>query len=183
MNQALMSKQAAEDNTPFPYGTVHAEIPESSPAAVAIDSVRFGIAEEDLAGRGRDAGPPHITLRYGIPGDDISAIEALLASHSPLVATLGPTSSFAPSATREVAVVIATIECPELHALHLRLGEVIEFVEPAHEYEPHVTVAYVRPEVVEKYVGNQITAGHRLVISEVVIRSKSMGETVVVLNG
>jgi hypothetical protein len=53
----------------------------------------------------------------------------------------------------------------------------------AHEYEPHVTIAYVRPEVAEKYIGNQITAGHRLVISEVVIRSKSMGETIVVLNG
>ena len=183
MIQALLSKQATEENIPFPYGTIHAEIPECSPAAVAISSVQAEIAEEDLAGRGQDIGPPHITLRYGIPGDDISAIEALLASHSPLVATLGPTSSFPPSATREVAVVIATIECPELHALHLRLGEVIEFVEPAHEYEPHVTVAYVRPEVVEKYVGNQITAGHTVVISEVLVRTKSKGETIVTLGG
>jgi hypothetical protein len=23
MNQALLSKQATEDNTPFPYGTIH----------------------------------------------------------------------------------------------------------------------------------------------------------------
>jgi hypothetical protein len=36
MNQALLSKQATEENTPFPYGTIHAEIPGSSPAAVAI---------------------------------------------------------------------------------------------------------------------------------------------------
>jgi 2'-5' RNA ligase len=183
MNQALLSEQAAEDKTPFPYGTVQAEIPESSPAAAAISSVQAEIAEEDLAGRGQDIGPPHITLRYGIPGDDISAIEALLATQSPIVATLGPTSCFPPSATRDVAVIIATIECPELHALHLRLGEVIEFVEPAHEYEPHVTIAYVRPEVAEKYVGNQITAGHRFVITEVLIRTMSKGETIVTLNG
>src|ERR1019366_1925671 len=89
----------------------------------------------------------------------------------------------APSATRDVAVIIATIECPELHALHQRLGEVIEFVEPTHEYEPHVTVAYVRPEVAEKYVGNQITVGHTFVIYEVLIRTKSKGETIVTLNG
>ena len=183
MNQALLSKQAAEDNTPFPYGTVQAEIPESSPAAVAISSVREEIADDDLAGIGLDVGPIHITLRYGIEGDDIAAIEALLATQSPIAATLGATSSFPPSATREVAVIIATIECPELHALHQRLGEVIEFVEPTHEYEPHVTVAYVRPEVAEKYVGNQITAGHRFVISEAVIRTKSKGETTVTLNG
>jgi 2'-5' RNA ligase len=183
MNQALLSNQATEENTPFTYGTIHAEIPESSPAAVAISSVREEIADDDLAGIGLDVGPIHITLRYGIEGDDIAAIEALLATQSPIAVTLGPTSSFPPSATRDVAVVIATIECPELQALHQRLGEVIEFVEPTHEYEPHVTVAYVRPEVAEKYVGNQITAGHRFVISEAVIRTKSKGETTVTLNG
>jgi hypothetical protein len=63
------------------------------------------------------------------------------------------------------------------------LGEVVEFVEPTHEYEPHVTVAYVRPEVAGKYVGNQITAGHTFVITEVVIRTQSREETIVALNG
>jgi 2'-5' RNA ligase len=183
MIQALLSKLADEPNTAFPYGTIHAEIPESSPAAVALRSIWEEIDDEDLAGRGRDIGPPHITLRYGIEGDDISAIEALLATQSPIAATLGATSSFPPSATREVAVIIVNIDCPELHALHQRLGEVVEFAEPTHEYEPHVTVAYVRPEVAEKYVGNQITAGHSFVITEVLIRTKSKGETIVGLNG
>src|ERR1017187_7653109 len=94
MNQALLSKQATEDNTPFPYGTIHAEIPESSPAAAAISSVREEIADDDLAGVGLSVGPIHITLRYGIEGDDIAAIEALLATQSPIAATLGATSSF-----------------------------------------------------------------------------------------
>jgi 2'-5' RNA ligase len=183
MNQAVLSKHATEENTPFPFGTIHAEIPSSSPAAIAIESVQKEIAEEDLAGRGRDIGPPHITLRYGIQGDDIFAIAALLRTQSPIAATLGATSCFPPSATREVAVIIANIDCPELHSLHQRLGQGIEFVEPTHEYEPHVTVAYVRPEVAEKYVGNQITAGHRFVITEVLIRTKSKGETIVALNG
>jgi 2'-5' RNA ligase len=63
----------------------------------------------------------------------------LLGTQSPIAATLGPTSSFPPSATREVAVVVATVDSPELHALYQRLGEVTEFAEPIHEYEPHVT--------------------------------------------
>ena len=92
-------------------------------------SVQEEIAEEDLAGRGLDVGPIHITLRYGIEGDDISAIEALLAPQSPIAATLGATSCFPPSATRDVAVLIATIVCPKLHALHQRLGEVVDFAE------------------------------------------------------
>ena len=183
MNHVLLSKQATEENAPFLYGTIHAEIPDSSPAAVALRLVQGEIAEEDLAGRGRDIGPPHITLRYGVQGEDVSAIKALLMTLKPFAVTLGPTSSFPPSATRDVAVVIATIECPELHALHQRLGEVTEFVEPTHEYEPHVTVAYVRPEVAGKYVGNQITAGHTFVITEVVIRTQSKDETIVTLNG
>ena len=183
MNQALLSKLAAEPSISFPFGTIHAEIPESSPAAAALASVREGIAQEDLAGRGLDVGPIHITLRYGIEGDDISAIEALLRTQRPFAVTLGATSFFPPSATREVAVVIATIECPELHALHQHLGEVVEFAETPHEYEPHVTVAYVRPEIAEKYVGNQITAGHRFVITEVLIRTRSRNEIIVTLNG
>jgi 2'-5' RNA ligase len=183
MSQVLLSTLAAEPNILFAYGTVQAEIPGSSPAAVALRSVQRDIAEKDLAGRGRDIGPPHITLRYGIEGDDVCAIKALLMTLKPFAATLGPTSSFPPSATRDVAVIIANVACPELQALHQRLGEVIEFMEQTHEYEPHVTVAYVRPEVAEKYVGNQITAGHTFVITEVVIRTKSKGETIVALNG
>ena len=54
MNQPPLSKLAAEPNTPFPFGTIHAEIPESSPAAVAISSVREEIADDDLAGIGLD---------------------------------------------------------------------------------------------------------------------------------
>ena len=184
MNQAFLSKLATEPNTPFPFGTIQAELPESSPAAVALASAREEIAEEDLAGRGLDIGPPHITLRYGVHGEDISAIEDLLKAHSPIAATLGATSSFPPSANNSgVAVIIATIECPELHALHQRLGEVVDFMEPTFAYEPHVTVAYVRPEVAEKYVGNQITAGHAFVITEVVIRTQSRDEMIVTLNG
>ena len=182
MNQALLSTLAAEPNTLFAHGTVQAEIPRSSPAAVAICSVQAEIAEEDLAGRGRDIGPPHLTLRYGIQGDDVSAIKALLMTLKPFSVTLGPTSSFTPSATRDVAVIIANVDCPELHALNQRLGEIVDFAELTHPYEPHVTVAYVRPEVAEKYVGNQITAGHRFVITEVLIRTKSKGETIIALN-
>jgi 2'-5' RNA ligase len=183
MRQALLSKPEAEPITPFPFGTIHAEIPESSSAAVALASIRAEIAEADLAGRGGDIGPPHITLRYGIQGDDVSAIKALLMTLKPFPVTLGPTSSFPPSATRDVAVIIANVDCPELHALNQRLGEVVEFAEPTHEYEPHVTVAYVRPEIAEKYVGNQITAGHSFVITDVVIRTQSKNEIIVTLNG
>jgi 2'-5' RNA ligase len=177
------NKLAVEPNTPFPFGTIHAEIPESSPAASALASVREEIAEEDLAGRGLDVGSTHITLRYGVQGEDISAVEALLKTQGPITATLGPTSYFPPSGSNGVAVIIATIECPELHVLHERLGKVVDFIEPAFGYQPHVTVAYVRPEVAEKYVVNPITAGHTFVISEVVIRTRSKDEIIVTLNG
>ena len=56
-------------------------------------------------------------------------------------------------------------------------------MEPTHPYEPHVTVAYVRPEVAETYVGNQITAGHTFVITGVVIRTQSKDEMIVTLTG
>lgn len=182
MNQALLSNQTVEDSAPFPYGTVQAELPESSPAALALASVREEIAAEDLACSSPDTGPPHITLRYGIQDEDVSAIKALLMGISPFTVTLGPISSFPPSATRAVAVIIATIDCPELHKLYQRLGSVVDFAEPVHDYSPHITVAYVKPEAAKKYVGNQITAGHTFLIAEVVIRTKSKQQVVVTLS-
>jgi hypothetical protein len=70
-----------------------------------------------------------------------------------------------------------------LHALNQRLGEVVDFIEQTYTYEPHVTVAYVRPEAAEKYIGNEITAGHTFVISEVLIRTQAKNETIVSLDG
>lgn len=184
MTLAHPSRRTTDPHAPFLLGTIHAELPDSSPAAVVLASLRANIAEEDLAGRGLDTGPTHITLRYGVQGDDISAIEAMLRAHRPFTATLGPTSSFPPSEDSVgVAVIFVKIECPELHVLNQRLGEAIDFTEPTYAYEPHVTVAYVRPEVAEKYVGNQATAGHSFVITEVLVRTKSKAETIVTLNG
>jgi 2'-5' RNA ligase len=184
MNKTPVSRRAAGPNAPFLFGTIHAELPESSPAATVLASLRKAIAEEDLAGRGLDIGPSHITLRYGVLGEDISAVEALLRTYSPISCTLGATSCFPPSAdSAGIAVIFAKVDCPQLHALNQRLGEIVEFIEPTYAYQPHVTVAYVRPEVAEKYAGNEITAGHTFVITEVVIRTTSKNETIVKLNG
>lgn len=184
MNKAPLSRRAAGPNAPFLFGTIHAEVPESCPAAAVLASVRKAIAEKDLAGRGLDIGPSHITLRYGVLGEDIAAVEALLRAHRPIPCTLGATSSFPPSAdSAGVAVIFARIVCPELLVLNQRLGEVVDFIEPTYAYEPHVTVAYVRPEAAEKYVGNQITAGHTFTITEVVIRTEAKNETIVALSG
>jgi 2'-5' RNA ligase len=184
MTQAQLSRRIAEPDSHFLFGTIHAILPESSPAARVLARLRNQIAEEDLAGRGLDTGPIHITLRYGIQGEDVSAIENLLAAHHPICATLGATSSFPPSqAIPGVAVIFAKIACPELHVLNQRLGETTHFIDTAHPYEPHVTIAYVRPETAHKYVGNSITAGHTFVISEVVIRNQSKDETIVTLAG
>jgi 2'-5' RNA ligase len=184
MNQARPSRRTSEPNAPYLFGTIHAVLPESSPAAAVLAGVRSQIAEADLAGRGLDTGPIHITLRYGVQGDDISAIKSMLAAHTPICALLGATSSFPPStASPGVAVIFAGIQCPELHVLNRRLAEAVDFIETAYTYEPHVTIAYVRPEVAQKYVGNQITAGHTFVIEEVIIRTKSKDETIVTLAG
>ena len=183
MDQARPSRRNAEPKAPFLFGTIHAELPECSPAAAVLACLRQQIAAEDLAGRGLDTGPIHITLRYGIQGEDISAVESILREQPPICGRLGATSAFPPSAASPgVAVIFASIECPELHVLNRRLGEAVDFIEMAYDYEPHVTIAYVRPDAVAKYIDNPITAGHTFVITEVVIRTKSKEETIVTLS-
>src|SRR5580693_7033561 len=62
------------------------------------------------------------TLRYGIQGENASAIEALLKARKPIATTQGAMASSPPSASRDVAVIIANIDCPEFRALNQRLG-------------------------------------------------------------
>ncbi len=169
---------------PFKFGNVQANIPEDTDAYHAVLDLRSDIPDEDLAGKGKRIGPTHVTVRYGIQTDDTSTIEAYLSRQAPMTATLGATTSFPPSESSEhAAVVIAPVECPELFSLNERLADVGDFTEPTFDYKPHATVAYVKPEVVERYVGNDTTEGKTFTISEVTVISRDRQEKVISLNG
>ena len=148
-------------------------------------TARSKIADSDLAGDGKDIGGNHITVRYGIDGDDVAGIRAFLESQAPFEARLGKTEKFEPSESSDGAAVIqAPVDAPELHRLNTELSKHGNFIKPTFpEYKPHTTIAYVKPEAADKYVGMDATEGKTFTVDEIAISKRDGSQEVVKLKG
>ena len=99
----------------------------------------------------------HITVRYGIKGEDTAGIRAFLEKQAPFEAELGQTDSFPPSEHSDGAVPIIVPIRVDRTAAHERRnsdkhGDFKERSFP--QYKPHATIAYVKPEAATKYEGD-----------------------------
>ena len=72
----------------------------------------------------------HITLRYGIDGEDTAGIKAYLEKQAPFVATLGKTTAFPPSEHSDGgAPIVVAIDSPELHMMEKEIDHHGDFVD------------------------------------------------------
>lgn len=152
------------------YGYIKIDIPNRSEAGQAILDARALVSDAHLAGRGKDVGETHITLCYGLMDDAILQLEAFLSTQVPFQVTLGTTASFPPSDSSDgAAVLIAPVSSPTLHELNEEVTHHAAFAPADFDYAPHATIAYVQPEELSQYVGNELTNGQRCTVHEVSI--------------
>jgi 2'-5' RNA ligase len=110
------------------------------------------IDDADLAGKGRDE-EPHITLKYGVREDLGDTAEALVEFY-PFEVRLGKMAVFPPNANSDgAAIVYVEVDAPILKDIHDRLNDSIGLRHDGADYIPHVTLAYVNADEVEKYSG------------------------------
>jgi 2'-5' RNA ligase len=178
----------AEPEKPFKYRSTQANIPADSEAHTALESARARISDSDLAGKGKDVGGNHLTVKYGLKAADdadISKLRNYLSSLAPFEATLGKTEKFEPTEQSDGAAVIkAPIEAKELQQINQELDQHADF-KPSDfgEYKPHATVAYVKPEVADRYVGMNVTAGKKFTVNEIAITDREGKQELVKLGG
>lgn len=184
-NVSDVSIPAEVPETKFKFGNTQAPIAETSEAHRALESARARISPEDLAGKGADVGGNHVTVRYGIKGDDHAGIKKYLSEQPPFEASLGKTEKFPPSDHSDGAAVIkAPVEAPDLHRMNAELEKHGEFTEPSFkDYKPHATVAYVKPEKADRYVGMSITHGKKFTVTHVAVTDRNGNEDHVKLEG
>lgn len=170
--------------TKYKFGNTQAGIPAGSAAAKGLAAARSAIAKGDLAGDGLEE-DPHVTLRYGIQGEDTDRIREFLERQQPFDATLGKTDIFPPSANSDGAgVVVAPIESAELHRLNTEIERHGDFkASDFPDYKPHATIAYVKPEAAEKYRGMAETEGQRFRIASIDISKRDGSKETVQLKG
>jgi 2'-5' RNA ligase len=187
------AKPGGEENRPkeevkpakFKYGNTQAVIPEDSDAYRAILALQKKVADADLAGKGKDVDEPHVTVRYGIQGNDLAGIRKYLESQAPFEAKLGVTGLFPPTENSDgAAVIMVPIESADLHRMNAEIEKHGDFKESDFkEYKPHATIAYVKPEEAEKYKGLTDAEGKTFRITSVDISDRDGNKETVELKG
>ena len=116
----------------------------------------------------------HITVRYGIDGDDTAGIRAYLEKQPPFEATLGKSQAFPTSEHSDgAAPIVVPVESADLRRMEKELDKHGTFVERSFpEYKPHVTVAYVKPDEAKRYTGMDEAAGKKFKVESVSISKK-----------
>lgn len=127
--------------------------------ASVVLAMRNSIPDEDLAGR-QDNSTPHITLCWGLLEDDPKAIWEVARMSMPFYVRLGKTKVFPPSeSSNHAAVVHVEAISPFLTTLHQRIKEQLATKPSEHSYNPHCTIAFVKPSVAHKYENSIVLDG------------------------
>jgi 2'-5' RNA ligase len=114
----------------------------------------------------------HCTLLYGLVDQDPEPVRELLAGEGVIKATLGKISLFE---NDEFDVVKIEVKSPDLHRLHEKIS-VLENENKFPEYEPHVTIAYVKPGSGSLYSGSTEFEGIEATFDKVRFSTKTEDE-------
>jgi 2'-5' RNA ligase len=119
---------------------------------------------------------PHVTVKYGLHDETPEKVRALLRREPPVTVTLGKTSTFPAKNDAPCDVVKIDVGSKDLRRLNKAVGEGVKVTDTHPEYVPHVTLAYVKKGLGEKFAGDSSLAGRRVTIGSVTF-SSSNGET------
>lgn len=140
------------------------------------------IPPEHLAEDGTEA-QPHITVKYGLHDNDPEAVRQLLADEPPITLTLGKTSIFPAGAEGKADVVKVDVDSPDLHRLNAKIAEAFPHTDTHPDYQPHATIAYVKPGLGEQYAGNDALAGQAVTIDRITLSGQDGTLTEISLTG
>ncbi len=173
-----------EEEAPYRYSSTQVNLPSEYHKAFA-DAVA-GIPDADLnseegasyggktAGSGRET-EPHVTALYGLHSEHPTAVKKILAEQGPIKGAFGKVSIFE---MPDADVVKLDIDSPDLHDLNARLRK-LDHTNKFPDYEPHMTLAYVRKGEGAKYVGKEVPGltGKEVTFNRVMFSGKDQSRT------
>ena len=159
----------------YSFSSVQVNVPEG----IQKEIVAWGkktIPAEDLYGDDDDEKglreDSHVTILYGIKSAEPTQAFKLLKGQEPISMSLGPISLFSKDEMPYDVVKIEVVNSPVLHALHKKLRAELPNTWTWDDYNPHVTIAYVKKGKGAAYVGNEAFAGREFEVTGFLFSSK-----------
>jgi 2'-5' RNA ligase len=160
------------------YDYASTQVNLTGPVAAKMQNLGRRIKSGDLARDGVEV-TPHITVKYGLHTDDPEEIRALLESEKPIKVRLGKTSLFE---NDEHDVVKVDVDSEDLHRLNAKLKQ-LPNTETHPKYQPHATVAYVKPGLGKKYKDLTDLDGQEVLVDKIVFSMKNGRQIPIPLGG
>lgn len=120
--------------------------------APQILQMAASIPDEELAEDGRETNP-HITIKFGIHTNDPEEVRRVVEGFGLIQYRLGKSSIFPASEKSPFDVIKIDVDSDDLHRLNELISSKLECTDTHPEYHPHVTLAYVKSGLGEKYAG------------------------------
>lgn len=168
----------AEEARQYDHCNTQFTLPDS--VAARVLGLADRIKDDDLAAKGRED-DPHVTVLYGITGDDVEPLRELLKAQAPIPVTLRRTSVFKNGDADGFEVVKLNVDSPALHQLHSAIKASMPFESTRPMYQPHVTVAYVKPGCGDKYAGLLDLEGRKVLLTKLCFCDRDGGKTTFML--
>jgi 2'-5' RNA ligase len=141
------------------------------------------IPDDEISNHDENAGrddEPHITVLYGIVDQDPQQVVDLLKGKGKAQAKLGKVSLFE---NDDFDVVKVSVESADLGKFQKIMWDGVEHESDYPEYDPHVTIAYVKAGSGSKYEGSADFEGTELTFDTVIFSASDGEKTSISLGG
>jgi ribosomal protein S18 acetylase RimI-like enzyme len=163
-NEAAAEKPKTENQ--FSFSSTQVNLPDNEAKEITRFARSF-IAQADLAEDGFEENP-HITVKYGLHTNDANDVKGIFADQGPITATLGTTKVFyGKENDKPYDVVIVEVTSPDLHKLNKHIAKNTDVTDTFPDYKPHLTLAYVKAGLGDKYANNTEFEGRSITFDSV----------------
>lgn len=173
----LAETKPAEAETKHKFSTTHVTLPDE--VAAEVKGLGAKIPPELLAEDGREA-DPHITVKYGLHGDEADKVREVLKDQPPVKVKLGETSLFS---NPDADVVKIDVDSPDLHSLNKKIADALPHTDTHPDYKPHVTVGYVKPGQGGQFAGDKSLDGREVEMSSITFSDRNGNKVDIPLSG
>lgn len=183
-DEVAIDPLAAPEKTAHKFSTTQFNLADSADAHDVIAEIEWighEIPDSHLSTDGRET-VFHITLLYGLHDDDPAAVRRVLEGTGPVTVKLGKLSLFPPDESQtkrggpEHDILKIDVESKDLERLHEKLSR-LPHTDTHPKYQPHITIAYLRPGLGKQHVGDWPLEGKEIRLDRVVFNDRAGNST------